>query len=177
MALLARGKRAGLAEFGDSTDALLASLAPLIAFPLVGAGWTAVSGQPEAALLGFLARLAAVLALPVITHAFAQACGQEALWRRTATALNWSFWLILPVLLVAAIAGAVLETAGVSMAGATYAALAIMLVYVLWLQWFVVQAGLRIGVLQAMLLTVMNFFAMGVLTEGPALLGLVWRMV
>ena len=35
--LLARGGRAGMKEFDNSADALAASLAPLIAFPLVGA--------------------------------------------------------------------------------------------------------------------------------------------
>jgi hypothetical protein len=42
--LLARGRRAGIAEFGNSTDALAASLAPLIAFPLVGAAVAGLQG-------------------------------------------------------------------------------------------------------------------------------------
>ena len=91
--LLARGQKSGIKDFGNSADGFTASLAPLIAFPLVGAGISALGGQWQLAAIGLLSRLCAVLALPLITYEFARRTGREALWLRTATALDWSFWL------------------------------------------------------------------------------------
>jgi hypothetical protein len=168
--LLARGRAAGIKEFANTADGLTASLAPLIAFPLVGAGRTAMLGQPKLAVIGFLARLCAVLALPVITHQFARAVGREALWLRTVTALDWSFWMIVPLLLVAAAFGAVLMKAGLDLTSAEYAAIAALMAYVFWYHWFTVRVGLEIGIWQAILLVFLNSVAIGLLTDAPLLL-------
>ena len=48
---VARGRAEGLARFGSTTQAFLASLAPLIAFPLVGA---VIVLMREGALAAFL---------------------------------------------------------------------------------------------------------------------------
>ncbi len=170
--LLARGKSAGIKEFGNSNDALTASLAPLIAFPLVGAAVTAFDGQPEQAVVAFLARLCAVLVVPVMTREFARRMGGEAFWLRTATALNWSFWMILPVLLAAAFAGALLAEAGVPDIDAEYIALALILLYLAWFQWFIIRAGLQVGVIAAAMLVVLNGIAIGLLSAGPGLIGM-----
>jgi len=174
--LLARGRAAGIAEFANSADGLTASLAPLIAFPLVGAGQTALNGQPEAAIIGFLARLSAVLALPVITYHFAKACGRDRLWLRTVTALDWAFWLVVPLLLAAALVGVTLVKAGLSIPDAEVAALGAMLAYVFWLHWFILKAGLQLNAWQALLLAVLNSAAIGVLTDGPVLIGWVMQL-
>ena len=50
--LMARGAKSGIKEFDNSMDAFTASLAPLIAFPLVGAGVSALGGQWQLALIG-----------------------------------------------------------------------------------------------------------------------------
>jgi hypothetical protein len=170
MLLLARGRAIGIKEFANSSDALAASLAPLIAFPLVGAVRLAVLGQPEAALIGFLARLCAVLALPVITHQFARVVGRETLWLRTVTALDWSFWLIIPLLVAAAVIGAVMVKAGMDLTAAEYIAMGLIAAYVLWYHWFTVRAGLLIGVWQAVLLVVLNSAAVALLTDAPLLM-------
>ena len=123
-------------------DGFTASLAPLIAFPLVGAAISALGGQWQLALIGLLSRLCAVLALPLITHEFARRTGRESLWLRTATALDWSFWMLIPLLFLAAFAGAMLVEAGLAMGDAEYAALGIMAGYLLWYHWFIVRTGL-----------------------------------
>jgi hypothetical protein len=168
--LLARGRAAGIKEFGNSVDALTASLAPLIAFPMVGAGITALGGQPKLAVVAFLARLCAVLAVPVITYEFARLTKRESLWLRTTAALDWSFWLIIPLLLVAGFIGTGLVTAGLAVKNAEYAAMAMMIIYMLWLQWFTVRAGLETTALAAAALVLANTIVLGALSAAPALI-------
>jgi hypothetical protein len=170
--LLAFGQAKGIEEFGNTPDALTAALAPLIAFPLVGAGLVALSGQPLAAGLAFLARLCGVLVLPVTTQLYAKYTGREAFWFRTATALSWSFWLLIPLLLVAAFIGALLVGAGVKEGRAEQVVVVVLACYILWLHWFIARAGLRCsGWLAAGLVLVTNC-AVGLLTFGPDLLNL-----
>jgi hypothetical protein len=168
--LLARGRAAGIKEFGNSVDALTASLAPLIAFPLVGAGITATNGQPKLAVIAFLARLCAVLAVPVITYEFARFTKRESLWLRTTAALDWSFWLIVPLLVAAGFIGTGLVAAGLSVKNAEYAAMALMIAYMLWLQWFTVRNGLEATALQAAGLVLANTVVLGALSAAPALI-------
>jgi hypothetical protein len=171
--LLARGRRAGIAEFANSGDALSASLAPLIAFPMVGAGIIALGGQPELAAIALLSRLSGVLALPVITQAYAKWMGRENFWLRTATALNWSFWLLIPLLFVAAFIGAALVTAGVPDIKAEATVIVLLGVYMLWLHWFTVRSGLNLSVWRAVGLVCISNIVIGLLTFGPDLADLV----
>lgn len=167
--LLGRGRAIGMAEFGDNADALTASLAPLIAFPLVGAVLIAMSGQPGLAAIAFLSRLCGVLILPVMTQAYAKLTGREAFWLATATALNWSFWILIPMLLVAAFIGALLVTAGLSEVRAEAAVIVLLAAYMLWLHWFIVRTGLRFSGWLAAGLVVASNLAIGALTFGPDL--------
>ena len=173
--LLARGKQAGIAEFANTGDALSASLAPLIAFPLVGAGIIAFGGQPKLAAIAVLSRVSGVLALPVITHAYAKLMGKENLWLRTATALNWSFWLLIPLLFVTAMIGAGLVTAGLPQIKAEAAIIVLLGAYMLWLHWFIVRSGLSLSVLQAVGLVILSNLAIGLLTFGPDLADLLLK--
>ena len=90
---LARGRADGLLLFGRHPQAFLASLAPLVAFPLVGGGLMlrAAAGWPHGELL---ATLCALLAPPVLSLEVARLWGKEALWLRFATAFNWCQWVI-----------------------------------------------------------------------------------
>jgi hypothetical protein len=168
--LLARGRAAGIKEFGNTVDSLTASLAPLIAFPLVGAGITAMNGQPKLAAVAFLARLCAVLALPVITYEFARLTKRDTIWLRTTTALDWSFWLIVPLLLVAGFIGTGLVTAGLAVKYAEYAAMGLLIAYMLWLQWFTIRTGLETSALAAAGLVLVNTIAVGALSAAPAVI-------
>jgi hypothetical protein len=168
--LLARGSRAGIKEFGNTLDNFTASIAPLIAFPLVFSAMAAVAGQLQLGLLSFLSHLCAVLVLPVITHEFARRVGMEGYWLRAATALNWSFWMLIPALFVAAFIAAVMVEAGLGMVDGEYAAMAMIGLYFLWYHWFIVRAGLGLGVLGAMGFVALSSLCIGLFSAGPMLI-------
>jgi len=168
--LLAQGKASGIKEFNNSLNDFTASLAPLLAFPLVGAGISILGGAWQLAIIGFLSRLCAVLVLPLIVHEFARRSGRESLWLRTATALDWSFWVLVPLLLIAAFAGAAMVEAGLSMPQGELIAIGIMGAYLLWYHWIIVRAGLGFGAVQAALLVAISSIAISLFTVGPMLL-------
>lgn len=66
IALLARGRAEGLAQFEDSVQAFLASLAPLIAFPLVRGVIAFSEGETVGTVTDLLATLCALIAPAVI---------------------------------------------------------------------------------------------------------------
>ena len=168
--LLARGRKSGMQEFDPSLDGFTASLAPLIAFPLVGAAALTLGGQWEPALVGLFSRLCAVLVLPLITHEFARRMGREPLWLRTASALNWSFWVLIPVLLIAAFLAATLVESGLPMQQGEYAAIGLITAYLLWYHWFIARVGLVLSAVQAGLFVLLSGVAVGLFTFGPALM-------
>lgn len=169
---LARGDAGFIKEFSSSVEGFSASLAPLIAFPLVGACLSALSGDWRNGLLGFLSRLCATLALPVLTHEFARLFGRTPLWLRAATALNWSFWLVLPAMLVGAVLGAILTAAGLAMLHAELAALALVGLYLLWNRWFVLRVGLDLSVWRAVLVLICSALVTILFTALPWAAGL-----
>lgn len=145
IAKLARGNAKGADEFSNTPESFAASLAPLIAFPLVGAVITALSGDWKMAMLGFLSRLCAVLVLPVLTYEFAKIFGRKGQWLRTATALNWCYWLVLPAVLVAAILATVAIQFGLPMQRMELGMFGLVGLYLLWNRWFVLKSGLQIN--------------------------------
>ena len=72
---LARGRADGLRQFGATREAFLASLAPLIAFPLVGGVLMLLGGGGLDALGDLLATLCALLAPPVLSFEVGAAVG------------------------------------------------------------------------------------------------------
>jgi hypothetical protein len=169
--MLARGEKAGIREFGDDLDSFTSSLAPLVAFPLVWAGITALSGQWESALVAFLAQICAVLALPVIVHAYAARTNREELWLRTVVAMNWSLWVAIPAALLVGLLGGLLEGAGLPAGLVGHAAMAGLLLYMLWLQWFIFSAGLGTGTLEGFALLVTCGLAQALFAITPMALG------
>ena len=145
IAKLARGNAKGADEFSGTPEAFTASLAPLIAFPLVGAIVTGFAGSWKLAVLGLLSRLCAVLVLPVLTYEFSRLFNRQAHWLRTATALNWCFWLVLPAVLVGAMLGSVAVQCGLAMQWVELAVLGVVGFYLLWNRWFVLKSGLQIN--------------------------------
>ncbi len=141
-AQLAFGRGEGMERFGQTAQAFLASLAPLLAFPLVGAGVLLFSGKPVVAMLAFLLTLVAQLAPAVLSHALAARWGREARWMRYATAFNWCQWalpavaFVLLVVSQAAIGGGMAEEAAGRLVVLGLAA------YGLWLHWTVARHGL-----------------------------------
>jgi hypothetical protein len=172
--LLARGRRAGVKEFENSLDGFAASLAPLIAFPLVGAAVAVMQGAWQEGVIDLLSRLCAILAVPVIIHEFARRTGREAWWLRTITALDWSFWVVVPLLVVASIGGALLVTAGLPLHSAAAVMMGVCAGYLLWLHFIIVRAGLGVTNRQAVLVVAAMSAAILFCSIGPLALDYAW---
>ncbi len=141
IALLARFRTAGFARLGDTRQAFLTSLAPLLAFPCVSLGLSLLGGV-GGAFSDFLMTVAAVLAPPVISHALAAAWSREAQWPRFATAFNWCQWAI-PLVAVLVFAGFGLAwRAGVPAHSSAILALFVLAAYGLTLHFFLARRGL-----------------------------------
>ena len=143
--LTARGRPEGLAHFPNTPQSFLASLAPLVAFPLVGGLLLVFGGDVHAGIVSFLETLSVLLAQPVISEALATAWGRGHLWLRYATAFNWCQWVIPALASVLVVAIGLLLTLGMPPSWGTPILLALLLGYGLWLQWFLAQNGLALS--------------------------------
>ncbi len=168
--LIARGRPDGLNQFANTTQAFLASLAPLVAFPLVGGLLMLAGDEPRSALSGFLATLVALLAPAVLSYEPARWWGRQDRWPRFAIAVNWCQWTI-PVLAVILLAFAypVLEAA-VSPHAAGFGVVGLLALYGLWLHWFIARHGLAISGFRAALLVLCVNLGTVLLVVGPQLL-------
>jgi hypothetical protein len=169
---LAKGERAGITEFGGDAVHFSASLAPLIGIPMALAMVVALRGAWQQALLGFLVQLATVMLLPLAVYEFSRLFGRERYWLRTATVLNWSVWVILPVVFVAALFSAVLAKCGLGLTAAENLALGLMALYLLWYRLFALAAGLGLKFWQAGLILLVTSIAMAGIGMAPNLFGL-----
>lgn len=167
---VALGKTDGIAQFSAGRQAFLTSLAPLIAFPLVGAGLLASHGSGLLAGEEFLATLVMLLSPPVISFELARWWKREAAWWRYATAFNWCQWAI-PV-----VATVILSLAGLAMGAglpnrvAAILAMAGLVGYALWLHWFLARHGLGLSRLRAVALVLCVNLITALLAVGPQLL-------
>jgi hypothetical protein len=159
----------GLARFAATPASFLNSLAPLVAFPLVGAALLLVGGEGEGAVADLFATLIAVLTPPVLSERLAVLWRRESAWLRYAVAFNWCQWAI-PFA-----AMAMLFVLGMLMAlglpdGAAAAAAAFGLVgYALGLHWFLARTGLGLSRLQATAFILLVNLGTGLLVMGPRL--------
>ncbi len=170
IARLARGRADGIAQFGDTPQAFMASLAPLIAFPLVASAWLLLNGSVGEALLGMLASLVALLGPPVISHALARAWGREAAWLRYAVAFNWCQWAIPLVAVALLLSLRLLAGFGLPPPTAANAFVLGLAGYALWLHWFILRHGLALSRLQAVAATLLVNAGTVLLAVGPRLL-------
>jgi hypothetical protein len=149
---LARGRADGFRQFGATRESFLASLAPLVAFPLVGGTLMLLGGGGIAALADLLATLCALVAPPVLSFEVARLWHREAAWLRFATAFNWCQWAI-PVLgSLLLLALGMLVAAGLPRQAARGLALIGLVSYGLWLHWFLARHGLGLSRLRALVL-------------------------
>ncbi|HUN43597.1 MAG TPA: hypothetical protein VMU81_25150 [Acetobacteraceae bacterium] len=149
---IARAQPDGLDEFTGTRQGFLASLAPLLAFPLVSTLLALLHGDGIAAVADLLVTLPVLLAPPVLSWEFARLWHRQDRWLRFATAFNWCQWL-LPLLasVLLVLAGALLN-AGLSQRTATGLLVACLAAYGLWLHWFVARHGLALSRFRAVLL-------------------------
>jgi hypothetical protein len=146
------GRADGIEQFPATNQSFLASLAPLIAFPLVGATMLLLQGYGARALLDLLATVSIVLVQPVLSFELSRLWAREARWLRFATALNWCQWSVPVLACMLIVAVGLLSEAGVS---DDVSALAFALGlggYGLWLHWFLARHGLELSRVRAIIL-------------------------
>ena len=167
---LAAGHADGLGQFGTTREAFLASLAPLVAFPLVGGALLLLAGGGLAALADLLATLCALMAPPVLSFEIARLWDREAAWLRFATAFNWCQWvipLIASFLLLGV--GTLIRLGLPSEIGRTGAMIGLVS-YGLWLHCFLARHGLSLSWPRAGLMVFGVNIATVVIVLGPTLL-------
>jgi len=142
---LARFKPEGFVEFTASRQAFLNSLAPLIAFPLVGWLLMMMGGAGIGAFTDLLVTVVALLAPPVISASLARILGREAAWLRYAVAFNWCQWAVpLAAVLVLLVMG-IMTRLGLTEVQAAIGALFGIAGYGLSLHWFLARHGLALS--------------------------------
>jgi len=172
---LARGKADGLTQFGSTRETFLASLAPLVAFPLVGGVLMMLGGAGLDGLGALLETLCAVLAPPVLTFEAARRWGRQAAWLRFATAFNWCQWVIPIVGSLLLLVFGVLSMAGLPPQVARTGVLVGLVGYRLWLHCFLARHGLGMSWPQAGLMVVGVNLATVLLVAGPRMLALYFQ--
>jgi hypothetical protein len=171
IARLASGRVDGLRQFGATRDAFLVSLAPLIAFPLVGSVLMLLRGGGLYAVSGLLAALCALLAPPVLSFEVARLWGREAAWLRFATAFNWCQWVIPVIGCLMLLVVGILIGLGLPRAVAQVGVVLGIVAYGLWLQWFVVRHGLGLSGPRAALTVVGVNLGTVIILLGPRMIG------
>ena len=167
---LARGRADGFERFTATPQGFLGSLAPLLAFPIVGSVLMLAGGAGSAALGDLLATVCAVLAPAVLSHALARLWGREDAWLRFITAFNWCQWVIpLTAMLVLLCVGIAIHLGLPTNAGAILA-MALLGGYGLWLHYFLARQGLGVSPGRSGVLVIVVNFGTVLLVIVPRLL-------
>ena len=167
---LARGRAEGFEYFSATNEGFLGSLAPLLAFPLVGTMLMLAGGAGSTAIGDLLATICAVLAPAVLSHALARSWGREALWLRFIVAFNWCQWVIpMAAMLVLIVATAAIHL-GAPIRWAAIVSMGLLGTYGLWLHFFQARRGLDLSAARAAMLVV-------VVNLGTVLLVIVPRLL
>ncbi|MBS0638976.1 MAG: hypothetical protein U1E70_10825 [Acetobacteraceae bacterium] len=149
---IARGRADGVACFGGSPQSYLASLAPLVAFPLVGAAMGLSSEGPRRALTDLAMTLCAILTPAVLSYELARFWKREESWFRYATAFNWCEWLLPIVAVLAMMPLSIAIGAGMRQTVAAGLFIICLGLYGLWLHWFLARKALGLSGGKAVLL-------------------------
>jgi hypothetical protein len=167
---IARGRADGISCFGATPEAFLGSLAPLIAFPLVGTVLGAFTEGPRRALTGLAMTLCALLTPAVVSHELARVWKRGDAWLRFATAFNWCEWIMLVLACLMVVPLSVAMSLGLSDDVASKVWLGCLGAYGLWLHWFLARSALALSRLRAVVLVFVINFATLVAVMGPGLL-------
>ncbi len=169
---VARGRPDGIDLFAGTSQGFLASLAPLVAFPLVGTAFLLLGGGGAPAITDLLATISVLLAPPVLSFELARLWGRQTLWLRFATAFNWCQWLLPMLASVLLLALGTLLQSGLSERTVTGALVVGLGGYALWLHWFLARHGLALTRFRATVLVVGVNFGTALLVLAPRLLAL-----
>jgi hypothetical protein len=167
---IARGRADGIGFFGSSVQSYLSSLAPLIAFPLVGAALAVFSEGPGRALADLAMMVCALLTPAVVSYELARMWNREDAWLRFATVFNWCEWIlpILAFLLMVPLSLAIAMGMNENVAGGLL--VGCLGIYGLWLHWFLARNALALSVGRALMLVILVNFATGLAVMGPGFL-------
>jgi hypothetical protein len=167
---IARGRADGIACFTASPQGFLSSLAPLIAFPLVGALLGLFTEGPRRALTGLAMTMCALLTPAVVSYELARIWRRADAWLRFATAFNWCEW-ILPVLAcLVMVPLSVAISVGLSQEAASMVLLGCLGAYGIWLHWFLARNALALSRLRAAALVLLVNLGTLAAVMGPGLL-------
>jgi hypothetical protein len=167
---IARGRPDGIGCFGSSPQGFLSSVAPLLAFPLVGAVFGMFTEGPRRALTGLAMTLCALLTPAVVSHELARLWQRSDAWLRFATAFNWCEWIlpILACLIMVPLSVAI--SLGLSEDVASMVLLGCLGSYGLWLHWFLARNALALSRLRAVILVILVNLGTLAVVMGPGLL-------
>ncbi len=168
--LIGTGRVAGFAQFGGSTEAYLASLAPLLGLLIVIGGVIAWSGQPLKGLATVLTGVCALFAPPVIGDLFCRVWQRRQHWALYANVLNFSQWLMAASFLLLLPAASLSLAFGATANQAATAVIVLFGVYVLWFHWFAARHVLDLSRGRALVVMLAVVFGTGLLLQAPALL-------
>jgi len=167
---VARFRPEGFAEFTATRQGFLNSLAPLIAFPLVGGILVLLhAGASAMVLTDLLATLAALLAPAVISEALAERWGRSAAWLRYASAFNWAQWAVPMVAIGLLFSIGMLRGLGMSDRGAAMLVLFGIAGYGMALHWFLARHGLGVSRGKAVLAVIVMNLGTVAAAIGPRL--------
>ncbi len=172
---LARFRPEGFGEFVATRQGFLNSLAPLIAFPLVGGLLMLASGGGADVLTDLLATLVALLAPAVISAALAERWGRGEAWLRFGVAFNWAQWAVPVVAIGLLMAAGVLRRMGLGEPQAAIVVLFAIAGYGLSLHWFLVRYGLGLSRGRATLMVMALNIGTVALVMAPRLVASVLR--
>ena len=167
---VARGRADGIRCFGSSSQAFLSSLAPLIAFPLVGAVLALFSEGPRRALTGLAMTLCALLTPAIISYEVARFWKRTDVWARFATAFNWCEWILPLLACLIMVPLSVAISMGLSEAAASLILLGCLGFYGLWLHWFLARNALSLSGFRAAILVFLVNLGTVAVVMGPRLL-------
>lgn len=167
---VACGKADGLNQFGNTVQSFLASLAPLIAFPLVGAALGIFAEGPRAALTSFAMTLCAVLTPAVLSYELARLWRRGDKWPRFATAFNWCEWTLPVVACLVMVPLSIAMNAGLDQQSASVILLVCLGLYGLWLHLFLVRKGLALSIPRSIAMVLAVNFATVLVVIGPRML-------
>jgi hypothetical protein len=167
---IARGRADGINCFSSTAEGFLSSLAPLIAFPLVGAILGAFTEGPRRALTSLAMTLCALLTPAVVSYEVARLWKRADAWLRFATAFNWCEWIlpILACLIMVPLSVAI--SLGMSEDLASKVLLGCLGAYGLWLHWFLARNALTVSRFRAVVLVLLVNLGTLAVVMGPGLL-------
>lgn len=168
---LARLRSDGFSAFAASTQALLNSIAPLLAFPLVGGLIEIANGQLAMAMTDMLSTVIALLTPLVVSEFLATRWGRHDHWMRYAVASTWSQWTLPMLLMVMVLCLWTLASVGFPIGNGIVGICVLgLVIYGIALHWFLARAGLGLSRGKATLLVLTADLMTGVLVLAPRFL-------